>query len=133
MKLNLFILVIQFDPNNKTKKGKKEENMNDNNNNYNEYFILNKPKKKKSKHKLLKSLGEIVNANLIKEIKRNNENEDKTKNNDKDKSDIHDNFSKRRANNFHSYKLNINDTLQKKNTLFLDAVLHCIKWVNFNL
>jgi len=108
---------IQFDPNNKTKRGKKEENMNDNNNN-NEDFILNKPKKKKSKHKKMKSLGERVNANLNKEIKRSNENEDKTKNNDKDKGDIHDNFSKRRANNFHSIKLNINDTLRKKNKIF---------------
>ena len=109
---------IQFDPNNKTKRGKKEENMNDNNNNNNEDFILNKPKKKKSKHKQMKGLGERVNANLIKENKRNNENEDKTKNNDKDKGDTHDNFSKRRANNFHSYKLNINNTLQKKNNIF---------------
>jgi len=108
---------IQFDPNNyKSKRGKKEENMNDNNNN--EDFTLNKPKKKKSKHKKMKSLGERVNANLNKEMKRYNEHEDKNKNNDKDKGNINENFSKRRANNFHSYKLNFNDTLKKKNNIF---------------
>jgi len=108
---------IQFDPNNyKSKRGKKEENMNDNNNN--EDFTLNKPKKKKSKHKKMKSLGERVNANLNKEMKRYNEHEDKNKNKDKDKGNINENFSKRRANNFHSYKLNFNDTLKKKNNIF---------------
>ena len=114
---------IQFDPNKiKSKRDKKEVNMNEGNTNNNEDFAFNNPKKKKSKHKKMKNLGERVNANLNKEIKRYNENEDKNKDNDKDKGDINDNFTKRRENNFYSYKFNINDTLKKKNKI-LGALL----------
>ena len=104
--------------NNNTGENKKEENMDNKNNNKEDYFI-NRPIKKKSKHKKIKSFAERVIANLNKESSRHNEIDDKNKNKEKEKDDSNDdNFLKRRTNNFVYYKLNIDDSLKKQKNIF---------------
>ena len=105
------------------KKIKKEENnkynnINDNNKDNNDGFIINKPKKKKSKHKKIFAMKRDFNK--LEEI------EDKNKDTDSDDNDENeipkirskDDSNKRRTNNVHSYKININETLKKKGNPF---------------
>ena len=79
-----------------------------------EYKNVIKPKKKKSRHKKMKSLGERAAVNINKEInKGRNENEEKNKEKDKKK----DETIKPRKNNFMNYKININENIKKNSNL----------------
>ena len=114
------------------KKNKREENnrynnINDNNkDNNNDVFIINKPRKKKSKHKKMKSMGEKISIMMKKNFSKLVEDEDKNKEKDNDnnrekenlKLKANDDSNKRRVNNFLSYKININETFKKKGNLF---------------
>ena len=106
----------------------KYNNMYDNNKeNNNDGYLINKQKKKRTKHKKMKSMGEKISA-IKKDFNKLVEDEDKNKDkdngiyNNKEKENLkvkaNDDSSKRRANNIHSYKININLTFKKKANLF---------------
>ena len=82
-----------------------------------EYKNIIKPKKKKSRHKKMKSLGERASTNIKRIINKCRfENEEKNKEKEKKK----DEPAKARKNNFFNYKLTINENI-KKNSNLLEA------------
>ena len=96
-----------------SKRMKLEENK-DNEDNKN----IIKPKKKKSRHKKMKSLGEKVLVNIKKEINKcRNENDEKNKEKEKEKEKKKDESAKIRKNNFINYKININENMKKNSNL----------------